>query len=254
MIVLRDAGFEAAGLYQSAWALGGLYVGFILQAMGADFYPRLTAVSKNDGECNRLVNEQAQISLLLAGPGVIATLTFAPLVIALFYSAQFAPAVSLLRWICLGMMLRVVAWPMGFIVLAKGAQKIFFWTEVAATLVHVGLAWWLVKQFGLDGSGAAFFGLYIWHGILIYFVVRRLSGFRWSAVNRKLGRLFLPLTGIVFCSFYLFPFWLATAGGIVAVLMSSVYSARILLNLLPLDSIPYPISACLVKLNLVAAR
>ena len=68
LIVLRKVSFEAAGLYQSAWALGGLYVGFILQAMGADFYPRLTAVAKDNAECNRLVNEQAQISLLLAGP------------------------------------------------------------------------------------------------------------------------------------------------------------------------------------------
>ena len=37
------------------------------------------------------------------------------------------------------MTLRVVAFPMGYIVLAKGAQQIFFWTEVAATVVHVGL-------------------------------------------------------------------------------------------------------------------
>ena len=38
-MVLRIVGVEAAGFYQSAWALGGLYVGIILQAMGADFYP-----------------------------------------------------------------------------------------------------------------------------------------------------------------------------------------------------------------------
>ena len=45
IIVLRKMGEDAAGYYQSAWTLGGLYVGFILQAMGADFYPRLTAVA-----------------------------------------------------------------------------------------------------------------------------------------------------------------------------------------------------------------
>ena len=67
--------------------------------MGADFYPRLTAVSKDNPECCRLVNEQAQISLLLAGPGVIATLSFATLVLALFYSVEFQAAVGLLRWI-----------------------------------------------------------------------------------------------------------------------------------------------------------
>jgi PST family polysaccharide transporter len=94
IIVLRDVGLEAAGLYQSAWTLGGLYVGIVLQAMGADFYPRLVGVANNNAECNRVVNEQAHVSLLLAGPGVIATLTFAPLVIALFYTAKFAEALS----------------------------------------------------------------------------------------------------------------------------------------------------------------
>ena len=37
IIVLRKVGFEATGFYQSAWTLGGLYVGFILEAMGAAF-------------------------------------------------------------------------------------------------------------------------------------------------------------------------------------------------------------------------
>src|ERR1700736_1762674 len=74
LIVVRKVSFEAAGLYQSAWTLGGLYAGFILQAMIADFYPRLTAVAKNNDECNRLVNEQAEIALLLAAPGVMVTM------------------------------------------------------------------------------------------------------------------------------------------------------------------------------------
>jgi enterobacterial common antigen flippase len=43
IIVLRKIGVAAAGFYQAAWAFGGLYVGFILTAMGTDFYPRLTA-------------------------------------------------------------------------------------------------------------------------------------------------------------------------------------------------------------------
>ena len=43
IFVTREVGIDAAGLYQCAWAVGGLYVGLILQAMGADFYPRLTA-------------------------------------------------------------------------------------------------------------------------------------------------------------------------------------------------------------------
>ncbi len=96
--VLGDLGKDAAGFYQSAWMLGGLYVGVVLQAMGADFFPRLTAVAKDNAQCNRLVNEQAEISLLLAGPGIMGTLTFAGLVIHVFYSAKFDPALEILPW------------------------------------------------------------------------------------------------------------------------------------------------------------
>jgi antigen flippase len=250
IIVLRNSGFEAAGLYQSAWTIGGLYVGVIVQAMGTDFYPRLTAVNSDDSECNRLVNEQARIGLLLGGPGVIATLTLAPVVIAVFYSASFAPAVVLLRWICLGMMLRVLAWPMGYIVVAKGAPLTFFWTEVAATAVHVGLAWLLVTRLGLNGAGAAFFGLYVWHALLIYVVVRRLSGFRWSGENLRLGGTFLMLIGLVFCSFYILPPWVATLCGLACAIGAGMYAIRAIAALVPVESMPRPMASCLVKLRL----
>ena len=88
VFVLRQLGVEAAGLFHATWSLGGLYVGFVLQAMGADFYPRLVGVDHNKPRANRLVNEQAQVSLLLAGPGVVATLALAPLVLALFYTGS----------------------------------------------------------------------------------------------------------------------------------------------------------------------
>ncbi len=51
IIVLKD-GVMATGLYQAAWGLGGLYAGFFLQAMGTDFYPRLTATADDHVECN----------------------------------------------------------------------------------------------------------------------------------------------------------------------------------------------------------
>ncbi len=241
IIVLQQGGVAAAGLYQAAWALGSLYAGFILQAMGTDFYPRLTAIAGDHAACNRLVNEQARVSILLAGPGVLATLTFAPFVMWLFYSPEFYAAADLLRWICLGMLLRIIAWPMGYIVLAKGEETIFFWTEVAATAVHIGLAWLLVSTFGLAGSAAAFFGLYLWHSVLIYVLARKLTGFRWSAENRSIGFIFLVSSGLVFCATVFLPLWQATALGSLAVLLSGLYSLKLLIELLPPELLPWPI-------------
>jgi antigen flippase len=236
--VLRELGVEATGLYQSAWTLGGLYVGFILQAMGADFYPRLTAQAENNVACNRLVNEQAQVGLLLAGPGVIATLTFAPLVIALFYSARFGAAVDILRWICLGTIIQVVTWPMGFIIVAKAKQAIFVGCELAWAVVSLGMAWFCIKNFGLSGVGIAFFGSYIFHGVLIYAVVQRVSNYSWSHENQRTGTIYLLIISTVFLGFYLLPFFAAEVIGCIAVILSGIYSIRALAKLVSAEQIP----------------
>lgn len=238
LIVVHADGLVAAGLYQAAWTLGGLYAGFILQAMGADFYPRLTAACHDNGECNRLVNEQAQIGMLLAGPGLLATLTLTPLVISLLYSPQFRDAVDVLRWICLGMMLRVVCWPVGFIIIAKGARAILAVTEIAAGIVHVGMAWLLTARFGVVGAGAAFFCLYIWHGALVYLIARRMSGFRWSRANLGLGAVFLPLAAGVFAGFLFLPALPASLIGIFATAATGIYCLVALVRLMPPEALP----------------
>lgn len=250
VLVLRYVDFAAAGLYQSAWTLGALYVGIILQAMGADFYPRLTAVIHDHTECNRLVNEQARISLLLAGPGIIGTLTFAPLVITLLYSANFGGAVGVLRWICLGAALQVITWPMGFIVVAKGRAGLLVFCELAWGIVSLGLAWLCVSYLGLDGAGVAFFGSYLFHVVLIYPIVYRLSGFTWSAENRHTGMLFVLSIATVFCAFQVLPVLWASAIGTLVAALSSIYSFRVLTRLVPWDEIPQPVRKLFVAMRI----
>jgi PST family polysaccharide transporter len=215
-----------------------MYVGFVLQAMGADFYPRLAAAVSDRERSNRLVNEQAHVNLLLAGPGVLATLTFAPLVVSAFYSRAFGDSVVLLRWLCLGATLRVITWPMGFIVVAGAMQTLFLALEAAYAVFYILAAWAGVRYLGLTGAGVAFLASYVFHGLLVYPVVRKVSGFRWSASNRRLVPLFLGVVGGVFCALQLLPGWLGTAVGTLAVLGSSVYSARALARLVSVERLP----------------
>jgi enterobacterial common antigen flippase len=252
--VLRRIGLEATGLYQSAWTVGGLYVGVILGAMGADFYPRLTASIHNKEQANRLVNEQTLVGVLLAGPGVLATLTFAPLVIALLYSAKFGAAVGVLRWICLGTMLQVITWPMGFIIVAKGRLGLFFFSELAWAIVAASLAWVCVKFYGLSGAGIAFFGSYIFHGILTYPIARWLTGFQWSAACKQKGLIFLVLIGLVFGSFYALPILWAAGLGSLAAIASGAYSIRVLAELLSFEQIPHPLRRLIVAFGLMHSR
>jgi antigen flippase len=237
-ILAHQVGMEAAGLYSAAWTLGGLYINIILQAMGADFYPRLVGVANNNSECNRLTNEQAQISMLLAAPGVCATVVLAPLVIHLFYSSEFAGAVDTLRWICLGVALRVITWPMGFIIVAKNRRLMFLGVDLAWAVVNVGLTWLFVAKFGLNGAGMAFFVSYLFHAALVYPIVRGLSGFRWSAENLKTGLLFVSSIAAVAVALFTLPDLPAMIIGAVGVVATSAYSMRTLLTLGSAEQIP----------------
>lgn len=233
LLVSRQVGLEAVGYYTAAYTLSGIYVGFILQAMGTDFYPRLTGVAADNVKCNRLVNEQAEVSLLLAVPGVLFTLTLAPLVIHIFYSGRFDPAAEVLRWQVLGILGRVASWPMGFILLAKGNSKVFFWTEFASSVVHVALLWIGVRLWGVTGAGVAFFGLYIFYCGLMIWVSRRISGFRWSPANLRLAAWLFPSVAVVFLSTKSLPPMWAMGTGLAVSVICGVYCLRSLARKLP---------------------
>lgn len=231
VFVVRQLGMNDVGLYQAATTLSSLYIGVILGAMGMDFYPRLTAVAEDNEACNRMVNEQTEVGLLIAAPGILATLTFASLIIQIFYSASFIPAYEVLRWQILGIFLRVVSWPMGFVLLAKGKGKIFFWTELTANAVHVAMVWAGMTYFGLAGSGMALFALYVFYTVMMFAVVHHLSNFNWTATNLRL----IGITSAGVALAFLLPRFstqnIALVLGSILTMISTIYSLRALYHL-----------------------
>ena len=237
IMVTRELGMDNVGQFQAANSLSMVYVGFILQAMGTDFYPRLTAVAGDNAACNRTVNEQAEISLLLALPGILATLALAPWVIRLFYSGRFPLAPEVLAWQTLGSLLQVASWPMGFIILAKGRGATLIWTEIAAYSVYVALAWLGLKSFGLVGVGMAFLGLYAFHWVMVYAVARRMTEFRWSPSNtRFIGLAVISATLAFGARRMLIEPW-ATIVGLGLTVAAAGYCLRRLVALIGLESL-----------------
>lgn len=186
VVLLRQFSLADVGIYQSAYNLSGILVSFVLGAMGSDYYPRLTAVSGDNETVHRMVNEQSQISIMLALPGLAAMMIFAPLIIKLFYSASFTPAVPILRWCILGILGRVFSWPMGFVMLAKGNGKVFFITEVFGAAIHLAAVFFLIRLVGLNGSGIAFMLVYVIYTGLMLFTMQRMVGAAWNRDTLKL--------------------------------------------------------------------
>lgn len=196
--IVKYEGLSAAGVYHASTILAVIYVHVILNSMITDFYPRLSARAQDNSFCRSLINDQIEVGLLLAVPGILAIMTYTPLVIAIFYSSEFIAAVDILRWQILGVMLQVVTWPMGFLLRAKAEGKLFFYTELFANVMNLGLSWLGLVYFGLVGIGMAYFAMNLSYLMLIYLVDRSKFQFSLAAVNVRLVAGFALATGIVF--------------------------------------------------------
>lgn len=180
-LVQRQLGPDALGYFQAAATISMTYIGFVLMAMGTDYYPRLTAAIDDHAAVNRMVNEQTEVALLLAGPVFLAMMGLAPWVIELLYSQSFHPAAEVLRWQVLGDILKVVSWPLGFIILAAGNGRTFMLTETLAVSVFVVLTWLGLPLMGIAASGIAFFGMYVVYLPVVYWFAWRKTGLRWAS-------------------------------------------------------------------------
>jgi O-antigen/teichoic acid export membrane protein len=174
-------GAESLGHFQAAWTISMQYIGFVMAAMGADYYPRLTGVIHDHKAATRLVNEQTEIALMLSAPVFIAMIGLTPWVIHLLYSSEFAPAVGVLRWQILGDVLKVASWPLGFVILAAGAGKTFFWTETLVLVLMGGLIAGLLPIIGLQITGIAFLVSYAALLPLVYVLAKHRIAFQWQS-------------------------------------------------------------------------
>lgn len=186
VILTRTMGIEATGHFQAAWSISMLYLGFVLGAMGTDFYPRLTGVAQDHRATNAMVNEQTEVALLLTGPVILAMLTFSPQIISLLYSSDFKETTSILRWQILGDLFKVASWPMGFILLAQGCSRMFFLAELSWNVTYLGLVSFGLRFWGLESTGIAFLVSYLILFGINGLLVRRITCFAMSQHNLAL--------------------------------------------------------------------
>lgn len=229
-------GAASLGHFQAAWTISMQYIGFVLAAMGADYYPRLTGLIHDHKAATHLVNEQTEIALLLSAPVFIAMIGLTPWVIHLLYSAAFLPAVEVLRWQILGDVLKVVSWPLGFVILAAGAGKTFFWTESLVLLLMGGLIAGLLPVFGLKITGIAFLVCYVVLLPIVYILALRRIEFQWQI---NVVRLFLSIfVTCVAVSILSARYWW---GGIVAVGLSIAFGFFTIMRLANMSNAGGPV-------------
>ncbi len=197
-------GVEAVGLYTAGFALTNSYVGMVFNAMGTDYFPRLSAINKDNAKCHEIMNQQGDIAILLVAPIALVCLIFSPLIIRVLYSSQFLAATQYIQWALVGMMFKAVSWCVAFVFVAKAEMKLFIVNETIANAYILVLNLLGYKFFGLSGIGMTFALGYLIYTIQVYCIAHRRYGFRFS---KELVKTFFILLGCILSVFLLIISW-----------------------------------------------
>jgi enterobacterial common antigen flippase len=228
LLVRNQLDAIAVGIYVAVANISTKYIGVILQAMGADFYPRLMGVAKDHPAANRLVNEQTEIGVLIALPGVLAMIALAPWILQTLNSAKFLAGTELLRWLAMGLVFRMICWPMGFILMAKGMTVAFVLIELLFSVLQLGFLLLFMRFFNLEGIGLAFLAANLVLIAVLAWLSRRITGFCWSRKSAGLIAGVAVAMALTQCSVRLLPL---LPGTLVALLITAAVSAGCLVIL-----------------------
>ena len=181
IFISNTGSVDDVGLYNAGFAIINTYVGMVFTAMSTDYYPRLSSVAQSNELSRNLINQQAEVALLILAPIVLIFLVFINWIVVLLYSNKFTPINDMILYAALGMLFRAASWSISFILLAKGASKLFFWNELIANAYFLFLNILGYRLYGLTGMGISYMIGYVLYMLQVYFVTKCKYGFTFGS-------------------------------------------------------------------------
>lgn len=152
-VIVRDLGLEAAGLFQAAYGISVLYTGLILNALGADFFPRIVRAKATNADLDALTGHQITTTLSLLAPLSLVVMMLAGPLLSMLYSSDFLPADSLLQWYAVGDSLRALHWILAYRLVVAGQIHLYLLLELFQQTAFFLSCWFFLESTGLDGVG-----------------------------------------------------------------------------------------------------
>lgn len=223
-----EGGLGDVGLYNVGFMITITYAGMVFSAMETDYFPRLSAVSKDIPKTNETVNKQMEVSLLLLSPMLVALIMLLPVLIPMLFSREFLSVVEMAQVAVLAMYFKVLTMPVAYITLARSRSLSYLLLETSYFVILVLAVVLGFRQWGLWGTGLAIVIAHAFETVLVvgyahvYFGYRFTPQvYRYAAVQALVGLLAYAVT---LCAEG-WPYWITEAA---LTLVSTAYSIHIL--------------------------
>lgn len=222
----NGASSQILGYYEVNSVILINYVGLIFNAMAYDFYPKLTSISHDNNKIKSLVNNQIEIAIILVTPAILFLYLTAPFFIQLLYSKAFLNSFDILKLSLFSVILKAVIFPLGYVVLVKGNNKLFFKQALLSDILNLVLSIVLYFYYGLLGLGLAFIINYLLYGIYIYLVINREYDFKFEFESKKLIVINVIIGFLAIVIIYSFENYYAIVFLIILFIISLIFSFK----------------------------
>lgn len=231
IVIEQRSGLSVLGLLTAVLLLSEKSLGMVLKAMGVDYFPRLSQSISDPSRTSSIVNRQIRIVLAIGMPIVVVMFAFAPTILVLLYSREFAAATEVLRWFVLGDYLKMIVWPVGQVIIARGYSMTYFIKETVISLGYLAIIFF-VRETDLTVVGIAYLVTRILNLAAVYFIAWKLCAYRPSTYALVHAVVFALIAVAVLASEFLKPeFALYVAAALVlATALHSMYDLRSLLR------------------------
>lgn len=217
-------GLDEVGYYTAGFLIINAYVGMVFNAMGTDYFPRLSAIHTDNAKVQIAVRNQATIAILLITPIITTFFIAAPLVVKILYSKEFLVILGLISWGVLGMAFKAVSWSVGYVILAKGDSRIFVKTSICFNILMLGMNATGYYFYGLTGLGISVLMYYIIHFVSLLIITKIFYGLQFQNTFYKLFIQCVLLSGMAFACTFIESNYLKYGGMIVVMLLSYIFT------------------------------
>lgn len=175
-IYIRDyigtnIGWDEAGYWQAIWRISETYLMLITTTLSIYYLPKLSSIQdKNELRSELLYGYKIIIPVVIIM--ALAIYIFRDFIIKTLFTEAFSPMAELFLYQLIGDVIKIAAWLLGYIMVAKAMIKMAVVSEIFFVWSFVGFVVLFVNMYGLIGVTIAFMVNYFIYMVFLYFSLK----------------------------------------------------------------------------------
>jgi O-antigen/teichoic acid export membrane protein len=148
-LIITDAGFSQAGIWQSLMRLSAVYIGFFATFLAAYYMPTLSGMFARQAIVDYVLRYMFVLAGVFSVIGLV-VFTFRDMVFSLVFSSEFVIPASYVAYQLVGDLFKILSYTIGFLLVAKANTKLYILGELAQSVCYLGIASLLINIGGIN--------------------------------------------------------------------------------------------------------